>query len=102
MNYLTYTQKLEDLKNFIKKGWIKTPKDIAKKLKVSERTALILISHLKEKGHEVNTAQKKNLIRYFDQKVTATLWQCTAEVQMLAGHGHIVLTKHYIKSTALY
>jgi Mn-dependent DtxR family transcriptional regulator len=65
MNYLTYSLKLEDLKNFIKNGWIKTPKDIAQKLKVSERTALRLISRLKESGKDIRYSAKEKSYKIF-------------------------------------
>jgi len=59
MNFTLYAKKLGDLKYFIEKGRIKTPKDISKKLGVTERTALRLIAFLKDAGTEVNFAENK-------------------------------------------
>ena len=65
MDYLTYTSKLEDLKKFIKNGWIKTPKDISRKLRVSERTALRLISYLKQNGFQIKYSSKEKSYKIY-------------------------------------
>jgi predicted site-specific integrase-resolvase len=58
MSYSSYTARLETLEKYIKRGWIKTPKDIVKRLHVSERTALRPISSLKENGTIVKYSRK--------------------------------------------
>jgi predicted HTH transcriptional regulator len=59
MDYLTYTEKLKALKFLIEKGRIKTAKDIAKKLSISERTASRLVKHLKQSGTNVKYCRNK-------------------------------------------
>ena len=58
MNYSSYTIKLETLEKYIRRCWIKTPKDIVKRLDVSERTALRLISSLKVNGTIIKYSRK--------------------------------------------
>ncbi len=59
MDYITYTKKLNTLRELIAKGWVKTPKNISQKLNVTERTALRLIASLKEAGTEVRYSRKE-------------------------------------------
>ena len=53
MNFLAYTQKLILLEFYINKQWAVTPDQLAKKLNVSKRTILRMITHLKEQGHSI-------------------------------------------------
>jgi predicted DNA-binding transcriptional regulator YafY len=66
MSYTTHTTNLDDLKKYIKNGWIKTPKNIARKFKVSKRTALRLISQLKENGVKINYSAKEKRYKIFE------------------------------------
>lgn len=65
MNYSTYTIKLNNLEKFIRNGWIKTAKDITKKLDVSERTASRLIHQLKKSGVKLKYSAKEKCYKIF-------------------------------------
>lgn len=61
MTYLNYSQKLETLLFYIEKKRAKTPKQIAAKLDVSERTTLRMIRHLKDQGLKINFDKKEKV-----------------------------------------
>jgi predicted DNA-binding transcriptional regulator YafY len=60
MNYLTYSQRLENLIKDIKLGKTQSPKKLAEKYCCSEKTIRRMINHLRLKGYKI-TYCRKNL-----------------------------------------
>jgi Mn-dependent DtxR family transcriptional regulator len=49
-DYIAYSERLDYLQELIKKGWVKTPKQICEKFNCCDKTARSMISRLREKG----------------------------------------------------
>ena len=53
MRFLEYVEKLETLKYFLEHKRSGTPRELASRLNVSERTFLRMIQHLRDQGYAV-------------------------------------------------
>jgi len=53
MTYFEYTQKLETIKYLVELKQAGTPRKLAKKINVSERTALRMVKQLKDYGYPI-------------------------------------------------
>ncbi len=53
MTYFDYTRKLETLKHLAERKQAGTPRELAKKLDVSERTVLRMVQQLREQGNTI-------------------------------------------------
>lgn len=65
MSYSSKKKQLRDLEYFLQKKRVRTPKDIAQKLQVSEHTALRLIKQLKEEGINILYCVKEKRYKIF-------------------------------------
>jgi biotin operon repressor len=59
MDYKTYAQRLDYLKELIEKGQLSSPKDLSEKFECSERTISKMINDLRESGIEIKYSRKK-------------------------------------------
>jgi biotin operon repressor len=59
MDYKTYAQRLDYLKELIEKGQLSSPKDLSEKFECSERTIRKMINDLRESGIEIKYSRKK-------------------------------------------
>jgi biotin operon repressor len=59
MDYKTYAQRLDYLKELIEKGQLLSPKDLSEKFECSERTIRKMINDLRESGIEIKYSRKK-------------------------------------------
>jgi biotin operon repressor len=63
MDYKTYAQRLDYLKELVEKGQLSSPKDLSEKFECSERTIRKMINDLRESGIEIKYSRKK--FKYF-------------------------------------
>jgi len=82
MTYFEYTEKLERIKYLTEHKQAGTPCSLARKLNVSERTALRMVQQLREHGYPIAfnryrcTYELKTYENIFKEKnVTASFWQ---------------------------
>ena len=63
MDFATYSSKIALLEEYIHKKWANTPKAIAEKLDISERTALRMVEHLKKQGKPIKYCKKEKIYK---------------------------------------
>ena len=60
MKFYEYREQLERIENLAKKNATGTPKELANRINVSERTIFRLIQNMKDFGIEIEYCRKKN------------------------------------------
>jgi Mn-dependent DtxR family transcriptional regulator len=65
MDFQTYSKKVALVEKYIKNKWANTPKSIAEKLRVSERTVLRMIGYLKNEGKQIKYCKKEKIYKMF-------------------------------------
>jgi len=65
MTFQTYTKKITLLEMYVKNKWANTPRTLAEKLDISERTVLRMIDHLKKQGKEIVYCKKDKVYKIF-------------------------------------
>ena len=63
MDYKTYSQRLEYLRELIEKGRLSSPNDLVDIFGCSERTVRKMINNLREEGHCIKYSRRN--MRYF-------------------------------------
>jgi len=63
MDYKTYSQRLEYLRELIEKGQLSSPQDLSERFECSERTIRKMINDLRDGGLETKYLRKK--LKYF-------------------------------------
>lgn len=63
MDYKTYSQRLDYLKELIEKGQLSSPQDLTEKFECSERTVRKMINDLRDSGFEIKYSRKT--LKYF-------------------------------------
>lgn len=63
MDYKTYLQRLDYLKELIEKGQLSSPQDLSEKFECTERTIRKMINDLRDAGMDIKYSRKK--LKYF-------------------------------------
>lgn len=60
MNFIIYSERLDQILDLIKNGNLESPKHLSNKFECSERTVRRMINHLREKGYDIVYCQKNS------------------------------------------
>ncbi len=63
MDFQTYSNKIALIQTYIQNKWANTPSGIAKKLDISERTALRMIQFLKNNGTQIKYCKREKIYK---------------------------------------
>jgi predicted DNA-binding transcriptional regulator YafY len=70
MDYLSYSLRLENILEGIKKGNIDSPHQLADKYSCSEKTIRRMINHLRARGHDIEYCRRTRKYKFLESEYT--------------------------------